>query len=60
MYDIPSNPYMPEGERILFEIGLPSVMINYQGQVYNRQLTEEDMLYLIVTNFKRWKHFLIT
>lgn len=47
------NEPLPE-ERFLIEITNPSVQIAYKDSIYQKQLTELDVEYLIRAKFQKW------
>jgi len=46
-------------ERYLCELEFPLIRLSFKEQEIQKKLNEEDCLYLIDSDFKEWKHYLI-
>lgn len=60
MVQIAANPLYPDGDRILLELERAQVVVEYDGVTYQRSLTEDDIMMLVVGKYKRWKTFLLS
>jgi hypothetical protein len=46
-------------ERYLIEVNFPTVQVAYKDEIFSKQLAEEDLEYLIRSDFVGWMQFLI-
>lgn len=46
--------------RFLIEVVFPNVSVQFRGKNHVKQLIEEDIRYLVATQFAEWKNFVIT
>jgi len=53
-----SNP--EESHRFLIELEFPTVEVQFKDQTFKKNLNEDDLRYLAVSNFKQWSNFVMT
>lgn len=47
-------------DRYLVELEFPKCVVSFQGQTHVKSMSEEDLRYLVATNFKSWKNYVMT
>lgn len=56
-----TNPEEEEDKnRYLIELEFPVVEVSFKDQTFKKNLNEDDLRYLAVSNFKSWSNFVMT